>query len=410
MIKLLCVTRAFFPPRTGGSQAVFNAFKLLQNEVELHLFVLDWTIAGYADEIRKQLPKAKLHFAQPLRKDPYACVETIIRRISNPIRSITKTSKLKRYRDIGPGLDLPINQPKLKELNDYVARHAIDVVQFEFMDCAFLSLGLVDENVKKVFVHHELQYVVELTRLGTPVSEDEWLRYMINKNREIGILNCYDGIITLSKEDKDRLQSAGVVVPIYPSFAKTSSGASAFDSEIIRKDLFFLGPESHIPNKKGLTWFVENVWGLISAKKTDVRLHIIGHWDNGTAELWQSKFKNVIFHGFVEKLDELISDKIMIVPIREGSGIRMKILEAAKGFIPVVSCAVGAEGLGLTSGTNCYITDDEVTFAGYVIDLLEHPEKANAMGVNAHNYFDEAFSDEAFVKSRMDCYNSLLNI
>ena len=38
MIKLLCVIGDVYPPQTGGDQAVFNALRLLQNNVDLHIF------------------------------------------------------------------------------------------------------------------------------------------------------------------------------------------------------------------------------------------------------------------------------------------------------------------------------------------------------------------------------------
>ena len=87
---------------------------------------------------------------------------------------------------------------------------------------------------------------------------------------------------------------------------------------------------------------------------------------------------------------------IMIVPLRIGGGTRLKILEGMAMELPVVSTAVGAEGLPLTPGEHILLADGAADFAAAVLTLLDDPEAARALGqrgaaqVRTHHGWDRA--------------------
>lgn len=410
MIKLLCFTGEFFPPTTGGEQALFNAYRVLQDQVELHIFSLN-SSDKFKDEegLKKALPKAHIFGYNDSKRDKYANIEAIARKIRSVLQRIAGVAGLNKYRHLDLDLRLERNQPMLKVLNQYIEEHNIDIVQFEFMSSIYYSLGIINESVKKVFVHHELYYVVNQSRLPRNPSIDESLYYAINKNRELSMLENYDAIITLSQEDTSRLKKEEVKTPIFTSFAQITPKSIEVKATSEINDLVFVGPETHLPNYNGMIWFLEEVWPKILNHNPEIKLNIIGKWDKATQSQMLERYPNLIFHGFVEDLGSAISNHVMIVPIREGSGIRMKILEAAQHLVPVVSCTVGAEGMGLTSGVNCYITDNSDDFAKHVIHLLSNTDSAKKMAQQAFDHFSEAYSDDKFIESRMICYNEIIN-
>ena len=297
----------------------------------------------------------------------------------------------------------------LKALNKYIDEHNIDIVQFEFMSSIYYALGVINESVKKVFVHHELYYVVNQSRFPRNPSIDESLYYAINKNRELSMLKNYDAIITLSHEDTMRLQNEDIKTPIFTSFAQITPKSTEVKTTSEINDIVFVGPETHLPNYNGMMWFLEEVWPKILDHNSDIKLNIIGKWDKATQNQMLERYPNLIFHGFVDNLSSAISNHVMIVPIREGSGIRMKILEAAQHLVPIVSCTVGAEGMGLTSGENCFITDIPDDFAQHVVYLLSNTDSARKMAQQALYHFSEVYSDDKFIRSRMVCYNEVIN-
>lgn len=85
---------------------------------------------------------------------------------------------------------------------------------------------------------------------------------------------------------------------------------------------------------------------------------------------------------------------IIIVPLRSGSGTRLKILEAMAGGKCVVSTSKGAEGLDVTDGVDILLRDDMREFAAAVVDMLEKPERAEEIGRNARCTAIDKYSNE----------------
>jgi len=80
--------------------------------------------------------------------------------------------------------------------------------------------------------------------------------------------------------------------------------------------------------------------------------------------------------GFIPDIRPLLLRyAVFICPIRSGSGVRVKLLEAFASGIPVVSTYVGAEGLARKDGEFCFLADDPAAFADHVIELFSDPRK-----------------------------------
>jgi glycosyltransferase involved in cell wall biosynthesis len=70
-----------------------------------------------------------------------------------------------------------------------------------------------------------------------------------------------------------------------------------------------------------------------------------------------------------------------VVPLRVGGGTRLKIYEALAMELPLVSTAIGAEGLPMEHGTHALIADDAPAFAEATLALLRDPAAACAMAL-----------------------------
>lgn len=408
MIRLLCISGDIYPPKTGGDQAVFNAYFLLQKYLDLHIFVIgrdgeEATTAKY----KKALPDAKIGYFNPNCKDRYEFIHQVTLRLKKLLQKIFNVETEAAQRELQLTVNLERNANLYAAINQYVRNNAIDIVQFEFASSLFWGEGIV-EPVKKVFVQHEIQYVVKAQRLSRN-DENARMKWGIEKNREIAMMNAYDAIITLSGDDRNRLISDGVTTPIYASFAKVQirQNIRIDYQKVDRIDLVFVGPESHIPNRHGMSWFLKEAWPAILSMNPDTQLHIVGNWSSDTIRKWTSIYRNIYFDGFVDNLILSLQKRVMIVPIFEGSGIRMKILEAANAGVPFVACSIGAEGLGFENGKNCFIADDGKIFADKVNTLLSDKKLLQRFSNAAYEHITATFSDERFIQSRMQCYEDV---
>jgi glycosyltransferase involved in cell wall biosynthesis len=415
-MNILILLKSFnYPPRNGGDQAVFNAIKKLSPRVQFHLLNTDNSINGKisTQSFQKDYPSIPTIIYPLINNNKYQYIKNKCLRISNFInnrngnRNKVNMQHLNFY-----DAQLDYYDDFYRFLNDYINKHNIHIVQGEFHFTLGFLKGIISP-VKKVFVHHEIQFIVEHQRLTQKkqLSTDDNYFYNQQRQQEINALNACDAIITLSETDKQKLIENGVHTPIFASFAQIQlSQPKIFFPVTIQKKVVFIGPETHIPNKQGLEWFMNNVFPLLRKQEPNIIINVIGNWKKETKENWEQKYAGINFLGYVDNLYTAIANSILIVPLFQGSGIRMKILEACNAGIPFVATSIGAEGLNFTSGKNCYITDDATQFAESIIELVNNQELANKFIQNSINHIHQEFSDERFIESRMVCYNSLLKI
>ena len=411
--RLLCVLDGMcHPPRTGGDQAVFNALKIIQNHVQLHIVI----VIGDKTNINVELLKSDLNNAEILfydisHKNKYELINAVFNKVRLFFLCLLRLNKNVVNREGFLGVNFDRNAELYDFLNAYIINNKIQIVQFEFARALYWAQAIY-APVRKIFVQHEIQYVVKKQRFHQrDVSNLEKIRYQIERNCELEAMNIYDAIITLSDDDKNRLLKDGVRAKIYSSFAKVQyrKKYSCNYSNAKNIDLVFVGPESHEPNRQGLSWFMSNVWNKVLCKFNNTAIHIVGKWSAKTQKEWKSKYSNIIFEGFVDDLSVMLRDNILIVPIFEGSGIRMKILEAANVGTPFVSTTIGAEGLGFESGKNCMIANNENEFYNAIQFLLSSKDELDRLSKKAYEHAIDDFSDKRFVETRMKAYNGVLN-
>ncbi len=123
-----------------------------------------------------------------------------------------------------------------------------------------------------------------------------------------------------------------------------------------RQSVFHLGSLDWMPNQEGVKWFVESVWPLVLAEQPKATFHIAGRDIPDWVNAYHGK-NNVFVAGEVNNAADFMNSKeIMIVPLKSGSGMRVKIIEGFAAHKAIVSTTVGAEGINYENGTthrNC---------------------------------------------------------
>lgn len=147
--------------------------------------------------------------------------------------------------------------------------------------------------------------------------------------------------------------------------------------------MLFIGSFRHTPNQVALEWFARAVLPMIVEKIPDARLLVAGS-DPPPRHTFPDPANAIEWLGFVEDIQPLFSScALFVCPIRSGSGVRVKLLEAFASGIPVVSTAIGAEGLARTDGEFCALADDPAGFASRAVALLQDCQRARDMAARA---------------------------
>ena len=383
-----------YPLSDGGKQAIFNAISAINNFSNIYITYLEnHSNKKHETEFLNIFPDVKLIPFQR-KKTKRKLRQRIINYISIRIN--------KNVNDDISGIN-DFSNEYLTHINSLIEDYKIEIVQIEMLYNASIVLSL-PQNVKKIFIHHEIGFVrnkLYFDKLGW--NNYRKVKYEQNKITEIGILNKYDAIITLSTIDSQKLQQAGVNIPIYSSFATITPpkhSISYITHTSNKQILSFIGPSTHEPNVIGVHWFLENCWDSLLKKDSSYKLQIIGKWNKQEQDKILKKYKSVEFLGYVENLAETIKDTTMIVPITIGSGIRMKLQEAALNLVPFVSTTVGAEGLPFVNEIHGFIEDNPKLFIEKILMLKNEATKIRLTKA-AYTMITEQYSIKALQENRL---------
>jgi glycosyltransferase involved in cell wall biosynthesis len=137
--------------------------------------------------------------------------------------------------------------------------------------------------------------------------------------------------------------------------------------------LVFTGLMAHAPNADGVRYFCAEVLPLIWQRRPSVRLLVVGtDPPPDVCALDQGPTGRVRVLGAVpDTRPYLAASSVAVVPLRSGSGTRLKILEALAMERPVVSTTIGVEGLAVVDEQHLLIADQPAAFASAVLRLLE---------------------------------------
>ena len=174
------------------------------------------------------------------------------------------------------------------------------------------------------------------------------------------------------------------------------------------RTMLFLGSFRHIPNQVALDWFTREVLPLILEQVPDARLLVAGS-DPPPRHAFPDPLNAIDLLGFVDDIQPLFSScAVFVCPIRSGSGVRVKLLEAFASGIPVVSTTLGAEGLARVDGEFCALADDAPGFAAKAVQLLKDEEAAAGMAARARREVEANWDSAAITRRLVEKYREIL--
>lgn len=398
-----------YPLKSGGHQAIYNGIKAAVDDYNVFI---TYDKNEEDDDSKECTELLKLFnnrikilpFKKTFEKTQQSIVINSYIKIWGFIKQLKQKFGLNKESNKPSFFQINITDNKrITFLNNLIVKFNIDIVQCEMIS-SISDVLILPSNVKKLYVQHQIDYIrcqLDLKEKGLLGNFKKELEEC--KNNEIFLLNRFDTIIALSEYDKKVMQQDGVVTPIHVSPAIVSTNIKPFVFRSKRKTLSFVGPSMHYPNVAGILWFLKNCWTELKQCDPEFKLQIIGEWDNQLKEEIQKYYPEIVFHGFVSNLEERIENTIMIVPINIGSGIRMKILEAVFLGIPVVSTTIGAQGLPIKDGVDCFITDDPQIFVKDILKLND-VKTQETMVKRAQEKIRQQFSLDSLKEKRFNIY------
>ncbi|HQV06866.1 MAG TPA: glycosyltransferase [Chitinophagaceae bacterium] len=394
-----------FPVKTGGAY-----YQLVYLEKQMHDFEINIILTPeniHPDDIA--LFRQRFYLVKPILVG--FAKKTIKEKFNRLVYKLFlrrfEKGDLSKFRKMPKVNEITIRDRKLIQQIEKISKASFfDIIQVEHSKNISLIDILPDASLK-IFIEHEVFFERAAKDLQYQQFDKSSVQHIesVIRQLEISFLNKYDGIITLTEKDKHTLTNAGVSKPVWHSryIALDKSDLQNIYQSGSSNRLLFLGNEEHFPNKDGLDWFLTKIFPMVVKENPAANLIVTGEWTND----FTIKFKNlpVQFPGFVDDLHEFLSSAILIVPIRIGGGIRIKILSAMVKGLPIVSTSVGAHGIPyLQSGNNIFIEDGAIQFANRVNQLLQSPALRNKLSENIFATAKRIAEVGNFVKERNSIY------
>lgn len=270
-----------------------------------------------------------------------------------------------------------------------------DVVVFDFPHAAMLVPGrlavpsvLFTHNVEsEIFRRHAEVATNPLKRL---LWRDQ-LRRMERFERET--LARFDAVVAVSDRDAAWFREGlGIErVEVIPTGVDTDyfPWSPPGDADGTNR-VVFTGSMDWLANIDAMEWFLGEVWGRLARQAPEATMKVVGR--NPPASLI-AKAAAWEFTGFVDDVrPHVLGSSVYVIPLRVGGGTRIKAFEAMAMGCPVVSTAIGIEGLPLEPGRHYLRADTAADFADAVVRLLRDPELRLALSREARRYVEERFS------------------
>lgn len=388
-----------FPLDAGGSIGLFKIIDDLRQRNNITL-ICPFNTETNVNGLKKELPNVDIRvFGKKILEKEKVDLRYIAKRILTTQKVAPLAKMLLDTNNL-----IPYFMDDLIEVTKQVlAEKTYDAIEVDFIEIAPI-IHFLPKNIKKVFVHHEIRHrrmMQEYQTLGNQAHEGEIWKIENTKVFEIGLLSLYDKVLVLTDNDKIKLIEDGVdkkkieVSPL-PVEIKETTINQPFD---FKNKLIYLGPEIHYPNYDAIKWFLENCWIQILQKNPKLKLEIIGKWSKESISLF-SAYKHVVFKGYVQHLEHELDGAIMIIPLRIGGGMRMKILEGAAWHTPMISTSIGAEGLPMIHEENCFIANTDTEFINGILELCENPKLQDSFVKKSKKLFEIDFSAETCGQKR----------
>ncbi len=217
-------------------------------------------------------------------------------------------------------------------------------------------------------------------------------------------LRRFDRVIAVSVRDaavlKDRYGLANVAeidTGVDLDFFTASPPAGTAPADGAPADggtLIFVATMSWAANVEGIHFLLDEVWPLLVQARPKLQAIIVGR--NPPASLVEkvrSRALAVRLTGFVDDIRPYVAQSdVYVIPLRVGSGTRIKAFEAMAMGRPVVSTTLGVEGLPVTDGAHFLRADTAEAFAAAILALLADPALRVRLATAARQLMEEKFS------------------
>ncbi len=285
-----------------------------------------------------------------------------------------------------PWMMLRDDRANMRQLVDQLVRETkFELAHADQLNMAQYALR-VPEAKRLLDAHNALWQLYQRLAHTLPQGLRRWVLerdWRLLKQYEGKICAKFDAVTVVSEEDRQALSEAmgracpATVIPISVDLDEFPH----IQRKLGSNHIISVGTMYWPPNIDGMLWFLKEVFPLIRQQMPEVEFDIIGARPPESITVYDQMNLGVHVHGYVDDPSPFLQNSgVMVVPLRAGSGMRVKILNALSQGLPIVTTSIGCEGIEVVHDEHLMIADNPVEFAATVVNLLKNPQQANRLG------------------------------
>jgi len=402
-MKVLFVTTSFpLPPHAGAKVALLETLRSIEELCELHL-LLPRTEENSEDDVavlRQLFPHTRIHFYRPRSVQP-----ATLEKYAAAARSAF--SRHSYHASIW--MDQKLREAAATLSSQY---------QFDIVHCEWLypAIALQGMNLPLVVRTLDLHFVI--MKDGVEELPDEkklrktlWRMEAERFRRfEVSVLNKALLTVALSSEDEEVLRQEGVsrLVMIPPPMSVPEQALSAPDKKKGCTALFLCMLHAMV-NRESSFIFTDEIWPQVSE---DVRAQVEvvfagGRPDEGARRRAAECGIRIEAPLSDEQARKLYAEAdIFLSPIKTGTGIKTKTLEAMANGKPIIGFRNSFRGVPVENGKHALIADSNEEFARLFEKLVADPVLRNRLGEAARDFIRENFNPKTLGARLMSAYST----
>ncbi len=214
-------------------------------------------------------------------------------------------------------------------------------------------------------------------------------------------LRRFDTVIAVSVRDADTLREAYALRQVEPVETGVDTDYYAFHAPDnapafgpAQGTVVFTGSMDSRSNVEGIGFLMREVWPLVLQARPQAQAIIVGR-NPPDALVAEAQARGLAweFTGFVEDVRPYVARAhVYAIPLRVGSGTRIKVFEAMAMGCPIVSTSLGVEGLAVRNGRDYLAADTAPDFSASVLALLDHESRRRALASSARALVVERYA------------------
>ena len=398
MMKILIISpQVPVPLNDGGKKGIFGIMKYLSlrgHDIDFIAYLKHNNIESSEKELRKYCKPFLLDI-----KTDNKILDAILNLFSPLPYNVSKyhrkelTKYLKSY--------FEINNPNIIQIHNSHMGWLITHIK------AFTKAPVIlrQENAEMIIMKRF--YENQKNPLLKKYSKIQYKKFIAYEPKVCGI---FDKCIFVSQYDQKVLSDLNSKVNSIsiPSGVESSLlNHAPVDTE--KYSLAHIGNLDWLPNADSLQWFINDILPGIAEHFNSVKLYIYGAGNFNRIRIPDNLKNNIVYKGYVPDIWSAIENKsLLVVPLRIGSGIRIKILEMLAYGKNIITTSIGKEGIDIKNEKHILIADDKEQFVKKIVKFFNGDYDKEEMINNGKRFIKENYLWEDIAYQFEQVYSKLI--